>query len=249
MSRSTAKTIVVSAATLVFVATAGTSWPQDVLNAKLHASGMVQVSRAGVGLAMIELNAHGPGWQHAPQKGAAAEVSDLPDQAGKRFVGVLAIPNTDGGAIQYTESVKTLSQGLQLEYHLTMTATMKLNGLQVSINLPVAQYAGKEVLISQLSDEPQLVGLPQEQQQGTFQVWSGQGSRIETAKGTDEAVTLELRAATDVVVQDMRQWDNPVFEIRFPAIMEDPGREVSAGDRFHLDLTVTFAVPVQLEGP
>ena len=240
---------VVGVATAMLLATATASWSQDALNAKLHPSGMVQVSRAGVELATIELNAHGPGWLHAPQKSATAEVSDLPDQAGKRFVGVLAIPDTEGGAIRYTESVKTLSQGLQLEYHLTMTETMRLNGLQVSVNLPVAQYSGKEVLISRLQDDPELVGLPQEQQQGKFQVWSGQGAKIEVAKGTGEAVTLELRAATDVVVQDMRKWDNPVFEIRFPAIMEDPGREVPAGDGFHLDLTVTFAAPVQLEGP
>jgi hypothetical protein len=31
--------------------------------------------------------------------------------------------------------------------------------------------------------------------------------------------------------------------------MEDQGREMSAEDRFHLDLTVTFAAPVQLEAP
>jgi hypothetical protein len=47
----------------------------------------------------------------------------------------------------------------------------------------------------------------------------------------------------------MRQWDNPVYEIRFPAIMEDAGREVAAGDRFHLDLTVTFAAAVGLGVP
>ena len=240
---------VTGAAIAVLLAGANASWSQDALTAKLHPSGMVQISRADVGLATIELNAHGPGWKHAPQKSATADVSDLPERAGKRFVGVLAIPDTEGGAIRYTENVTTLSQGLRLEYQLTMAGTMRLNGLQFSINLPVAQYAGREVLISRVHEEPKLAGFPQEQQEGKFQVWSGQGARIEVAKGTEEAVTLELRAATDVVVQDMRKWDNPVFEIRFPAIMEDAGREVSAGDRFHLDLTVTFAAPVRLEGP
>jgi len=248
MSRSVARSVI-GAAVAVLLAAAGTAWSQDALSAKLHPSGMVQVSRGGVVLAMIELNAHGAGWQHAPQEGATADASDLPNQAGKQFVGVLAIPKTDGGAIRYTESVRTLSQGLQIEYSLTMTKTMALNGLQVSVNLPVDQYAGKEVLISQRQGEPTLIGLPQEQQQGGFQVWSGQGAKVETAKDTDQAVTLELRASTEVVIQDLRQWDKPVFEIRFPAIMEDPGREVSEGARFHLDLTITFAAPVQLEGP
>lgn len=238
-----------AATVAVLLASASVSWSQEALSAKLHPSGMVQLSRAGVGLAVIELNAHGPDWQHAPQKGATADVSDLPGEAGKRFVGILPVPGTDGGSIRYTESVKTLSQGLRFEYHLTVEQTVRLNGLQVSINLPVAQYAGQEVLVSQLDDDPKLVGLPQEKQEGKFQLWSGQGARIEAAKGTDAAITVELRAATDVVVQDMRQWDNPIFEIRFPAIMEAAGREVSAGARFHLDLTVTFAATVQLEGP
>lgn len=233
----------------LLLASAGVLRSADTLTAKLHPSGMIQISRAGVELAMIELNAHGSGWQHAPQKSATAAVSELPGQAGKQFVGVLSIPKSEGGAIRYTEHVKALPQGFQLEYDLAVTQTMRLSGLQFSVNLPVAQYAGKEVLVAQLGDEPELVGLPQEQSKDRFQLWSGQGARVEVDKGGAAAITVELRAAADVVVQDLRQWDNPVYEIRLPAIMEDPGREVSAADRFHLDVTVTFASPVKLEGP
>ncbi len=249
MSRLRARTVVVSVAATVLLASASGSWAQETLTANLHATGMAQVSRGDVELVMIELNAHGPEWQHASQASATADFSDLPDQAGKRFVGTLPIPNTDGGAIQYTERVKALPQGLQLEYDLGMTGAMRLNGLQVSIYLPVSRYGGKEVLITQPQGEPQIVGLPQEQQERTFQVWAGQGAKIEAAEGTDEAVTIELRAATDVVIQDLRGWDRPVFEIRFPAIMEDQGRDVAAEDKFHLDLTVTFPAPVKLEVP
>jgi hypothetical protein len=246
MDRLQARTVGVTAG--VLLAAASSSWAQETLSAKLDASGMVQVSRGDVELATIELNAHGPNWQHAPQASATAEVSDLPDETGKQFVGTLPIPNTDGGAIQYTESVKVLPQGLHLEYDLAMAGAMKLNGLQLSICLPVAQYAGKELAIPRADGQPQIAGFPEEQQQN-FQVWSGEGAKIEVAKDTDEAVTIELRAAADVVVQDLRRWERPIFEIRFPAIMEDQGRELTAEDRFHLDLTVTFAAPVKLEGP
>ena len=249
MSRLQARTVVVSVAATVLLAAASGLWAQETLSAKLDASGMVRVTRGDVELAMIELNAHGPEWKHAPQASATAEVSDLPDQAGKRFVGTLPIANTDGGAIRFTESVKPLPQGLQLEYDISMTRAMKLNGLQVSICLPVAQYAGKEVVVAQPEGEPQIVGLPQEQQAQRFVLWTGEGAKVEVAKGTDEAVTMELRAATDVVIQDLRQWDRPTYEIRFPAIMEDQGRDVAAEDKFHLDLTVTFAAPVKLEAP
>jgi hypothetical protein len=236
-------------AAAVLLATAAGIWAQEALKATLHPSGLIQVSRAGVALATIELSAHGSGWEHAPQKTASAETSDLPGAAGKRITGVLTIPKTAGATLRYSESVKALPQGFELTYDLSSTAATKLSGLQFSVNLPVTQYAGKEVLISRLGDEPDLVGLPQEQQKGTFQLWSGQGARVEVAKGTADAVTIELRAATDVVVQDLRQWNNPVFEVRVPAIMEDPGRDVAAGEAFHLDLRVTFAAPVTLAGP
>lgn len=249
MSRLQAGTVLVSAAATVLLAAASGVRAQEPLTAKLHATGMARVGRGAVELAMIELNAHGPGWQHAPQASATASSSVLADQAGKQFVGTLPIPNTDGGAIQYTESVTALPRGLKLEYDVSMTRAMKLNGLQVSICLPVARYAGKEVLIGQPEGEPQIVGLPQEQQERTFQVFAGEGAKVEVAKGTDEAVTMELRAATDVLIQDLRQWERPVFEVRFPAIMEGQGRDVGAEDKFHLDLTVTFGAPVKLEGP
>ena len=241
--------IVLGTATAVLLAVVTPSRAENVLKADLHPSGMIEISRDGVHLAMIELNAHGAAWQHAPQKGATAEVTDLPAESGKQVVGVLGIPNTDGGAIRYTQTVTVVPQGLRLAYDLTMTKTVRMNGLQFSINLDVPRYAGTEVVVYPAYGEPELVGLPKEEQENRFQLWSGQGARIEVAKGTEKAITLELLADADTVIQDMRRWDNPVYEIRFPAIMEDPPREVSAGDTFHLQLTVTFAGPIRLGEP
>jgi hypothetical protein len=249
MSRLQARIVLVGLAAAALLTAANGSWAQETLSAKLDPSGMIRLFRGNVELAMIELNAHGPDWTHAPQASATAEVSDLPNQAGKQFVGTLPIPNANGGGIRYTETVKPLGQSLQLEYELSMTGAMKLNGLQLSVCLPVAQYAGKELAVAQPDGEPETATLPQEQREDRFQVWSGEGAKIEVAKGTDEAVTIELRAPTDVVVQDLRQWEHPIYEIRFPAIMEDGGRDVTPDDRFHLDLTVTLPAQVKLQGP
>ena len=251
MRRLRAISVVVSVAATALLAAAGGSWAEDTLSAKLHPSGMVTVTKGDVELATIELNAHGPQWKHAPQADAVAEVSDLPDKTGKRFVGTLAIPNTDGGSLRFTESVKTLARGLQLEYDVEVLKAMKLDGLQFSVGLPAAQYAGKQLTITSPGEDgdPQVVTLPQEQQKETFQLWAGEGAKIEVAKASDEAVTIQVRAPADIVVQDLRHWENPTFEVRLPAIMEEPGRDVTAGDKFHLDLTVTFPAPVKLEGP
>lgn len=248
MSRPLAGTAAVVVVAIALLGGTGGALGQDTFSAPLDTSGMIQVGRGNDGLAMIELSAHGPNWQHAPQEGAIAEVTDLPDGDGKLFTGTLPVPGTDGGAIEYTEALKLLPQGLHLEYDLTMTTAMKLNGIQLSVYLPVAQYAGTEVTVGRLGGDPELVGLPDEQARN-FQVWRGNGAKVEVAKGTDDAITVEMRAATDVVIQDLRQWEKPMFEIRFPAIMQQEGRDVAAGDKFHLDLAITFTAPVELEGP
>jgi len=236
------------AVVVAFAITSGLG-AQDTLSAKLDPSGMINISQGGVELAMVELNAHGPNWQHAPQETATAEITDLPDGDGKQAVGTLPIPGTDGGAIEFTETVKTVPQGLNLSYDINMTKAVRINGLQLSIILPVAQYGGEELMVTRPGDDPDIAGLPLEEPERNFQVWNGQGSKVQVASGTDKEFSVELRAAADLVVQDLRQWDRPIFEIRFPAIMQQEGRDVAAEDRFHLDLTITFAAPLKLEGP
>jgi hypothetical protein len=250
MGKLIARTAAIGIATAVLLlAGVPGSWAQEALTAKLDPSGQIQFARGEVQLATIELNAHGAEWKHAPQTTATAQVSALPNGAGKRFTGTLPVPNTDGGAILYTETIRPLPQGLRLEYDLGVTKAMKLNGLQLSVNLPVAQYAGKPVTVGQFAGEPGGATFPKDQAEQVVQVFSGEGSRVVVAKDTEDAITLELRAPTDVVIQDLRRWEQPIFEIRFPAILEDPGRDVPADEKFHLDLTVTFATAAKLVGP
>jgi len=248
MSKRSTRAVLEVAAVGVLLAAASMAWAQEALVAQLDPSGMVRLMRGDLELATIELSAHGPQWQHAPQTSATAEVTDLPDGAGKRFVGTLPVPNTNG-ALQFTETVKPLPQGLQLEWDISTAEVIKLNGLQVSANLAVAQYGGKELTVERPDAEPEVVGLPAEKPAQGFQIWTGQGAKIAVAPGTEDALTFELLAPTDVIVQDLRQWEHPILEVRFPAIMEDAGRDVAAEDRFHLALTVTLAAPVKLEGP
>lgn len=218
--------------------------------AQLHSSGVVKVVQAGKQVAVVELSAHGPGWKHVSQYAATATVSDLPGKKGKLFNGTLPVPGTEGAAFKFTERVQVQSQALLLDYQLLVTKTMRVNGLQFAVTLPVSQFGGKELLVSRIGDDqPTLVGLPKEKQEGKKTLWTGPGDTIEVAKGTGEAIGIELRAATDVTIQDLRQWDTPAYEIRFPGIMEDAGRELTTRDRFHLNITITVTSPVKLEGP
>jgi len=224
-------------------------WAQEALLVKVEPSGLVRVTRGGVEMAVIELNAHGPQWKHAPQDTAKAEVRELVEGMGRRVVGTMPVPNTDDGAIKFSEVVRLLGQALRLEYDVAVTKAMKLNGLQVSILLPVDVYADKEVLISHPDADPQGVTLPKQQRGEEFYVWGGEGARVEGAKGTAQAIAVELLAPADIIIYDLRRWERSEFEIRFPAIHEDQGYDVAAEDVFHLDLQVSFAAPVKLQEP
>lgn len=219
---------------------------EEPVIARLDASGAVTLGRAGVDLGVIELNAHGPQWKHAPQSTATAVASDLPNQGGRHFIGTLPIPNTEGGVLRFTETVQVTATGLHLEYDVAVVKALKLNALQLSLELPTTVYAGKELTLSRLEGEPDIVGFPAEQ---NFSGWGGEAARVEVAKGTPEAIALELRAATDVMIQDLRAWQQQTYEIRFPAVTNDQGQDLTPEDRFHLDLNVTVAGPLKLVGP
>ena len=225
--------------------------PAGPLSAKLDPSGLVHVLSGDVELATIELNAHGPAWAHAPQTSATARASALPG-GGQRFTGTLPIPTTPptAGALNYVESITPLPAGFKLEYEVGVTQTLKLNGLQVSVNLPVARWGGQTLTITRPDDDdPSVVALLAEARPDVVGLWSGAGSKLVLGAGTDQALTFELVASADITVQDLRKWEQPLYEIRFPALLEDGGREVTPDDRFHLLLTVTCAGPVKLLGP
>jgi hypothetical protein len=237
-------------ATVAMLTAGGGVWAQGGLTARIDPSGLITVSRGAVEVAMIELSAHGPGWVHAPQESATASFAQAPGSGARRITGSLPIPGSDGGAIDYTQTVSALPQGLRVRYELAMTKAMRLNGLHLSILLPVETHAGSEVMISQPHGDPDIAGLPEEQPEaGSAQLWTGSGSLVEVGKGAADMVTAQLRAATDVIIQDLRQWEHEIFEVRFPAIMDGEGRDVSAEDGFHLDITIGFNAPLTVEGP
>ena len=56
----------------VLAAVTGGLAAEDAVSVKLDQSGAATISRGGVELGVIELNAHGPQWKHAPQATGAA---------------------------------------------------------------------------------------------------------------------------------------------------------------------------------
>lgn len=224
------------------------AFAQDTYTARIDANGQLHLLHGETELALVQLNAHGTGWKHAPQSTATAAVTPLPGGPGRQAVGTLPIPTASGGALRFTVTFRPVPQGLQVGYDVGLTAAMKLNGLQVSIDLPVARYGGKDLAVTRPEADPSSLTLPAEKNENG-QLYSGEGAKVEIAGGTPEALVFALQAPADVAVQDLRKWEQEIYEVRFPAIYEDGGRDVGADDRFHLDLTVTLAGPVKLVGP
>ncbi|MGM0494426.1 MAG: hypothetical protein ACQER1_15955, partial [Armatimonadota bacterium] len=162
----------------------GVTFAQGAITATLQPSGLIEVTDGAGALATIELNAHGPGWQHAPQDTATADIRALPAEDGAEVTGTLPIPNTDGGTLEFTETVTSLPQGLRLEYDVSVAQAMRLSGLQFTVNLPVGRFGGDEVIIRPPTGDPKIAGLPEEQEDGRTQLWRGDGSTIEVAGDT-----------------------------------------------------------------
>lgn len=249
MARLRARTKTGALTVLLALAAASALPAQESLSARLEASGLVHLLLGETELAALDLNAHGPGWIHVSQAAAATEVSALPDQLGWRFTGTLPVPRS-GGALTFTETVSPLPEGLRLEYEVVITEPLLLNGLQVSLSLPVARFVGQTLFVSQPDTGAHGLLLPAEQpEEQRAQLWAGEGTTVEVAPGTEQALTLQLQALADLVVQDLRQWEHAAYEIRLPAIMQDSGSRLRPGTRFRLVLTLTLPGPVRLLGP
>jgi hypothetical protein len=241
---------------------------QDALTAKLLPQGAINIMSGEKLLATLSLNAHGPEWKHVDQAEATATVRDADEGPAKVVQGTLPVPNTEGGAIRFVETVTPATEGLLAEYVLGATKALTLNGLQVSLLLPTDTFAGKTVIIhtwdaqagwpgAAPTEKVQEIALPEQLDAEKWQLFTGPASKIEIAAGTDDAITLvpkvpepeEGEAAQPAlfVIQDLRKWDQDTIEVRLFVVMDDKGKQVSAWDKLHVALGLTFARELQWE--
>lgn len=248
-------------------ASPGVALAQSALRAEVLPQGSVRVALDGATLATLSLNAHGPEWKQADQPEATATVSS-PGEDHKWVVqGTLPVPNTDGGAIRFVETVQPAANGFVADYVVGPTEALALNGLHVSLLLPVAAYAGKPVVVHALpakvagaaapSATLQELVLPAQVDAAKWQLFTGAASKAEVAPGTAQAVTLLARAfePTDeatpeppvFAVQDLRRWEHDQIEVRLSLISSDAGRWLSPWDKLHVAVEVSFAQPLGWE--
>mgnify|MGYP005837099891 CR=1 FL=1 len=247
---------------LLFLGAPGAA--QDGLTAKLLAQGGVTVMSGGETLAKLSLNAHGPEWVHADQILATAATRAV--EGGKLVEGFLPVPNTDGGAIRFAETLQPTESGFRVGYRLSFVKAITLNGLQISLLLPATAFSGQRVVLHTVPPEPveaedeaaveakpqmQTVMLPARLDAGKWQLATLPALKIEIAPGTARPITItprlpevaESEAAKPpvFVVQDLRQWEQDVFEVRLVLVMTDEGQAMAADESLEAGLELAFA--------
>lgn len=245
---------------MLLVASMEVALAQPALRAEVLPQGSVRVALDGVALATLSLNAHGPDWKQADQPEATATVSARPGH-GWEVRGTLPVPNTDGGAIRFVETVQPSANGFVADYVMGPTEALALNGLHVSLVLPIATYGGKPAAVHVLpvrgdgqtaaDAAAQELVLPEKLDSAKWQLFGGKANKVEVASGTAQAVTLTARAfePTDegtaeppiFAVQDLRRWEHDQIEVRVSLINADTGRWLSPWDKLHVAVEVSFA--------
>lgn len=233
-----------------------TALAQGALTAKLAPQGTVTVLSGETVVATLSLNAHGPEWAHVDQPAATASAADAQEGGGRVTQGTLPVPNTDEGAIRFWQTIIPTPNGLSADYLLGATQPLALNGLHVSLLLPVETLSGKTIAVWPLqqgapAEEPEEIAVPAQLDTKQWQLFSGPASKVVVCPGTDDAITIvptafepnEVGAGEPPVffVQDLRRWDHDQVEVRLSLVNADNGQWLTAWDKLHIAVDVTFA--------
>lgn len=233
---------------LVAIAPVGcAAWAQQGVVVQPAPTGRLQVLRAGQPVMAVELSTHGKEWTHAPQSRAQAQFTRLTDEPGLLYKGILEVPGAQG-PLNFEEAIRPADNGFFVDYKMWFNQPTTLNGLQVSLLLPVNRFLGKQVIVVGPAQRETTVTLPMELDEAKWILHRGSANEIQVAPGTDVAFAVAAQTRTNVVIHDLRRWQQQVFEIRFWQVFQDPAAVVEANREFTLNLAFGFGEPVQIQG-
>jgi hypothetical protein len=233
-------------ATVVLAGTAAVA--QEGIVVQPAPTGRLQVTKAGQPIMAIELSVHGDNWTHAPQSRAQAQVTQLADQPGLLYKGLLQVPGGEG-PLNFEETLRPAENGFFADYKMWFNQPTTLNGLQVSLLLPVARYLGKNVVLVGGGGRETTVELPMQLDAQKWVLHQGGGiTEVQIAPGTDVASGVACGGPTNVLVHDLRQWQQQVFEIRFHQVYQQTALTVEANREFKFSLAFGFQEPVTIQG-
>ncbi len=221
----------------------------------------------GAQLGMLLLTAHGPAWGYVAQDRGQVALGAAREPGVWAFTGEMVVPGTDGGIVQFEQSVALAGEGATVEYDIRFSKPMALKGLQASLRFPAAPFAGRTVAVMLAdgsvhevelpeevgADRPQLLrlALQPEDEPGEPEQPEGESQEPEQSPivDVDGKVLLTIDEAAGLMVQDLRPYGPDQYEVRILAIADQKGHMVTADDEYSIKFTVSLPGEMTLVGP
>ena len=209
--------------------------------AMLGPKGEVAVRRGSERLVNARLAIHGVGWAYTSQGSAKVQASG--DDRTRCFTGVLAVPATEDGEMEFVEVASARDDGaLDLKYWLHFPRGVTLNGYQVSFDVPVERCAGTAVDLD-TGEGPKRVAIPDAL--GEKFLFRGKITGLALAPDSDEGFSLAADQPSDLLIQDNRGWGGSTLEFRFNFRRQEEGEPVPAGETVERTFTFRLNGPMQ----
>lgn len=198
--------------------------PAANLSASTLANGVVEIHDALGLVGRIVITVHGPNWAGASQESRTARV----ERDGDRFRGAIPMPEGSAGEIRFVERVATERGRVILDYEVEFTQDSPLQGAYVSIYLPVERFINRTARLLPADEERVFPEDPNAQR------FAGPARALVCDLGDGQALIIANMAGERVVLEDMRRFGGPVYELRYFLAQGNVGAGQRAVRRFVL---------------
>ncbi len=190
----------------------------------------------------LRLGVHGPGWKYATDdSGSWTREAVGP---GKRlFAGSVPVPgNAEGADLRARAEFEAADGRLVMRWRFSFPRPVRLNSYQVSLNLPVEQWAGGQVELRG-EDGAGVVKLPEAY--GETMLGQRRAGEVRIVRSGMPELRIEVKPPLLVLVQDNREWGSRIYEVRLNLLRDGAGREIAGGTEREVEIALSSAPALQ----
>ena len=204
-----------------------------------EANGCIRLRDGDRRLLDMEVALHGPNWSYNSQAQTREWSASSETLTSRRFLGSIVIPQSGDRVLDVDETLTTDAafRTARVDYALELAEPVRLNGYQVSLSVPLAEYAGQAATLTTAKGE---VRQPLPEAQGASIPFSGEVSRIRLPhpRAPHRSLDIAFDRPVPLMMQDNRAWGGSTMEFRVMFRRAESGVEEPAGRR-GLQVTLT----------
>lgn len=179
----------------------------------------------------MEVAVHGLNWSYNSQSQSRGWSASGDTLTSRRFLGSITVPQTEGRTLDVDETLTTdrAFRTARVDYALELKEPLRLNGYQLSLTVPLSEYAGQTaVLDTETGERRQL--LPEIL--GNAMPFSGMVRRIRLPHAQPHrSLDIAFDRPVSLLMQDNRGWGGTTMEFRVMFRRAESGVEEPAGRR------------------